>query len=204
MSGTGERTSECEQKSLQSAGVRPGMVSDNNGTVVWITGLSGAGKSTIAQALTKDLSSRGHRSYILDGDNVRRGLNSDLGFSPEDRDENIRRIGEVAALFADAGIIGIVAFISPYRLGRRSARRLAPEGRFIEVFLDTPLEVCEERDPKGLYRKARAGEIPDFTGIDAPYERPESAEIVLDTSRLNLGECVARIAGHLREHLGYA
>jgi adenylyl-sulfate kinase len=147
------------------------------GAVVWLTGLSGSGKSTVAQALAEVLSRAGHNAYVLDGDRLRTGLNADLGFSPDDRAENIRRAGEVAALFADAGVIAIAAFISPYRVGRDAARRAAGAQRFIEVFLDTPIKECERRDPKGLYRRARAGEIADFTGISAPYEPPPDPDL---------------------------
>lgn len=169
----------------------------HTGCVVWLTGYSGSGKTTIACALEKELLSRYCTAYVLDGDQVRNGLNSDLGFSPEDRDENIRRVGEVAALMADAGLIVITAFISPYRDGRRRARSIMDKGRFMEIFLDVPLEVCEQRDPKGLYLKARQGVIPDFTGISAPYEPPEIPELVLDTSEQSLNECVNLIVAFL-------
>ncbi|KAF3949704.1 hypothetical protein ACB098_02G151700 [Castanea mollissima] len=149
------------------------------GCVIWITGLSGSGKSTLACALSQGLHLRGKLTYILDGDNVRHGLNSDLSFKVEDRAENIRRIGEVAKLFADAGIICIASLISPYRKDRDACRALLPEGDFIEVFLDVPLQVCEARDPKGLYKLARCGKIKGFTGIDDPYEPPLNCEIVL-------------------------
>ncbi|KAG9135608.1 hypothetical protein Leryth_002348 [Lithospermum erythrorhizon] len=149
------------------------------GCVIWITGLSGSGKSTLACALSCGLHARGKLTYVLDGDNVRHGLNSDLSFRAEDRAENIRRIGEVAKLFADAGIICIASLISPYRRDRDACRALLPEGEFIEVFMDVPLHVCESRDPKGLYKLARAGKITGFTGIDDPYEPPLKAEIVL-------------------------
>jgi adenylyl-sulfate kinase len=167
------------------------------GSVVWLTGLSAAGKSTIATELERELFSRGKHAYVLDGDNMRHGLCSDLGFAPEDRKENIRRIGEVANLFADAGFVCITAFISPYRSDRELARHLAPEGRFIEVYLNTPLEVCEQRDPKGLYAKARAGEIKDFTGISAPYEPPSNPELELHTGQLSVAECVSAILKRL-------
>jgi len=145
--------------------------------ILWFTGLSGSGKSTIANAVEVKLAKLKKHTYLLDGDNVRHGLNKDLGFSDEDRVENIRRIGEVSNLFVDAGIIVLSAFISPFREDREIVRRLANEGEFIEIFVDTPLEVCERRDPKGLYAKARKGEIPDFTGISSPYETPENPEI---------------------------
>ena len=167
----------------------------HRGAVVWFTGLSGAGKSTIAQALERELFGRGMHTYVLDGDNIRHGLNSNLGFSPEDRFENIRRVSEVAKLMADSGVIAITAFISPYRMDRRRAREIALEGNaeFVEVFVDAPLEVCEARDPKDLYKKARAGEIRQFTGIDAPYEPPEDAEIVVRTDQQTVNESVAII-----------
>ncbi|CAA7387826.1 unnamed protein product [Spirodela intermedia] len=149
------------------------------GCVIWITGLSGSGKSTLACALSRELYSRGCLSYVLDGDNVRHGLNKDLSFKPEDRAENIRRIGEVAKLFADAGIICIASLISPYRRDRDACRALLPEDTFIEVFMNMPLEVCEARDVKGLYKLARAGKIKGFTGIDDPYEPPSNCEILI-------------------------
>jgi bifunctional enzyme CysN/CysC len=151
--------------------------------VLWFTGLSGAGKSTIANTLEKRLHAMGRHTYMLDGDNIRHGLNKDLGFTDADRVENIRRVAEAARLFVDAGLIVMVSFISPFRSERRMARDLFQEGEFIEVYIDTPLEVCEERDPKGLYRKARAGLITNFTGIDSLYEPPENAELKLDTSK---------------------
>ncbi|RDX62419.1 Adenylyl-sulfate kinase, chloroplastic, partial [Mucuna pruriens] len=149
------------------------------GCVIWLTGLSGSGKSTIACALSRSLLSKGKLSYILDGDNIRHGLNCDLSFRAEDRSENIRRIGEVAKLFADAGVICITSLISPYQKDRDACRALLPKGDFIEVFIDVPLHVCEDRDPKGLYKLARAGKIKGFTGIDDPYEPPCSCEILL-------------------------
>ncbi|KAI4327350.1 hypothetical protein L6164_019822 [Bauhinia variegata] len=149
------------------------------GCVIWLTGLSGSGKSTLACALSRGLHSRGKLSYVLDGDNIRHGLNCDLSFGAEDRSENIRRVGEVAKLFADAGVICITSLISPYRMDRDACRALLPEGDFIEVFIDVPLHVCEARDPKGLYKLARAGKIKGFTGIDDPYEPPHDCEVVL-------------------------
>ncbi len=168
------------------------------GCTLWFTGLSGSGKSTIASALEAELVRRGVFAYRLDGDNIRHGLNADLGFSPTHREENIRRIGEVARLFADAGVIAITSFISPYRADRAKARALhAVAGLpFLEVFVNTPLEVCEARDPKGLYKKVRAGEIQGFTGIDDPYEPPEAPEIELMTARQSVEQSVrALIAG---------
>ena len=163
------------------------------GCVVWLTGLSGSGKSTIARELEHVLVEKGRVVYVLDGDNVRHGLCSDLGFSDKDRDENIRRVGEVAALFADAGIVVIAAFISPFASARRKAADAAPEGRFIEVHLDVPLDVCESRDPKGLYKKVRRGEIAEFTGVSSPYDPPERPALRLDTSTLSLSEEVGLI-----------
>jgi len=175
----------------------------HRGAVIWLTGLSGAGKSTIAQSLERDLFHRGMNTYVLDGDNIRHGLNSNLGFSPDDRVENIRRVSEVAKLMADAGTVVITAFISPYRMDRRRAREIALEGNaeFIEVFVDAPLEVCEARDPKNLYKKARAGEIREFTGIDAPYEAPDDPEIVVRTDEQTVDESVATILEQLLPRL---
>jgi bifunctional enzyme CysN/CysC len=175
----------------------------HRGAVIWLTGLSGAGKSTIAQSLERDLFHRGMHTYVLDGDNIRHGLTSNLGFSPDDRMENIRRVSEVAKLMADAGTVVITAFISPYRMDRRRAREIALEGNaeFIEVFVDAPLEVCEARDPKNLYKKARAGEIREFTGIDAPYEAPQDPEIVVHTDQQTVDESVATILEQLLPRL---
>ncbi|MBW7470466.1 adenylyl-sulfate kinase [Marinobacter sp. M216] len=167
--------------------------------LLWFTGLSGSGKSTIANALDVALYRRGYHTFLLDGDNVRHGLNRDLGFSDADRVENIRRIGEVSKLFADAGLIVLSAFISPFTSDRRLVRNLFPAGEFVEVFMDTPIETCEERDPKGLYRKARAGEIRHFTGIDSPYEAPQSPEVVLDTSSQSVDECVEQLIQYLQD-----
>ena len=172
---------------------------DHKGVVIWLTGLSGCGKSTIASKLQENLFQLGCQVYILDGDNIRHGLNGDLGFSPEDREENIRRIGEVAHLFADAGTIAITSFISPYRKDRDRARSLMKEGEFIEVFVKAPLSVCEVRDPKGLYKKARDGVIKEFTGISAPYEEPENPEIILETDKLSVEESVAAITNYLKK-----
>ena len=169
----------------------------HGGRVVWLTGLSCSGKTTIAAELERELFERGKLVYVLDGDNIRHGLCTDLGFSPRDRRENIRRIGEVAKLFADAGVICITAFISPYREDREAIRHSLPPGQFVEVYLNLPLEVCEQRDTKGLYAKARAGKIRDFTGVSAPYEAPAKPEIELPTAQLTVGECVSRIADFL-------
>jgi adenylylsulfate kinase len=169
------------------------------GVVVWLTGLSGSGKSTIAVDLEHALVENGYYAYVLDGDNIRHGLNGNLTFSPEDRSENIRRIGEVAKLFCDANLITIASFISPYRRDRERVRDIQGEREFIEVFVKCPLSVCEERDTKGLYKKARAGEVKEFTGISAPYEEPESPEIVVDTSTTPLDECVRGILAYLEE-----
>ncbi|WP_288354226.1 adenylyl-sulfate kinase [uncultured Marinobacter sp.] len=165
--------------------------------LLWFTGLSGSGKSTIANALDVALFERGYHTFLLDGDNVRHGLNRDLGFSDEDRVENIRRIGEVSKLFTDAGVIVLSAFISPFSSDRRLVRNLFPAGEFIEVFMDTPLQTCEERDPKGLYEKARAGKIKHFTGIDSPYEAPERPEVRLDTSQMSVDDCVNSLISYL-------
>jgi len=168
------------------------------GCVLWLTGLSSAGKSTIATELERELFNLGRHAYVLDGDNIRHGLGSDLGFSPKDRTENIRRVGEVAKLFLDAGVICITAFISPYRADRDLVRKLIPAERFIEVYVNAPLEVCEKRDPKGLYVKARAKQIKEFTGISAPYEPPVNPEIELRTDKQTIAECVARILEYLQ------
>jgi len=167
--------------------------------LLWFTGLSGSGKSTIANALDVALHSRGYHTFLLDGDNVRHGLCNDLGFSDEDRVENIRRIGEVSKLFADAGLIVLSAFISPFNSDRRLVRKLFPAGEFIEVFMDASLETCESRDPKGLYQKARSGQIKQFTGIDSPYEVPAHPELRLDTSRMSVDDCVEALIAYLLE-----
>lgn len=168
----------------------------HKGGVLWFTGLSGAGKSTIAMAVEQELFRRGYQTYVLDGDNVRRGLNSNLSFSPEDRAENIRRVGEVAALFADSGQVVVTAFISPYRSDRRRARAAAKDG-FHEIYIQASLETCEKRDPKGLYRRARTGEITEFTGVTAPYETPESPELTIDTDHLTIEESVAAVLDYV-------
>ncbi len=186
------------QRSRVSADERAVLLG-HRGAVIWLTGLSGAGKSTIGYALERSLMDGRRLAYVLDGDNLRQGLCADLDFSPEARRENVRRTGEVAALLADAGAIAIVALISPYRADRARARSLIPAGDFVEVFLDVPLAVCERRDPKGLYRRARAGVIRDLTGVGAPYEAPETPELVLDTDASPVEACVARIAQHLTD-----
>ncbi len=167
------------------------------GRVVWLTGLSGAGKSTLANALEARLHAAGRRTYLLDGDHLRLGLNRDLGFSDADRGENVRRVAEVARLFVDAGVIVIAAFISPLRAQRDAARALFAPGDFVEIFVEAPLEVAEARDPKGLYRKARSGQLPQFTGIDAPYEPPLAPELVLPTHRWTVEQCVDHLAALL-------
>ena len=165
--------------------------------VLWFTGLSGAGKSTIAGAVEEKLYQRGHHTYLLDGDNVRHGLNGDLGFSDEDRVENIRRIVQAAKLFTDAGLIVLTAFISPFRADRQLVRKLVEQGEFIEVHMNTPLTECEQRDPKGLYQKARDGLIKNFTGIDSEYEAPEAAEIVIKSAEFGIEECADQIIDYL-------
>jgi len=167
--------------------------------ILWFTGLSGSGKSTVSHALEERLYQRGCNTYVLDGDNVRHGLCSDLGFSDEDRNENIRRIGEMAKLFLDAGIITLSAFISPFRADRQRARDLVDEGDFLEIHCHCPLAVCESRDPKGLYKKARAGLIKGYTGISSPYEEPENPELKIDTSTMSIDECVDAVIRLLEE-----
>ncbi|MCF7853206.1 MAG: adenylyl-sulfate kinase [Candidatus Pacebacteria bacterium] len=167
------------------------------GGVIWFTGLSGSGKSTIARALEERLIDEGHLAYVLDGDNVRHGLNADLGFSPDERCENIRRIGEVATLFADCGILTLTAFISPYRDDRQRVRGLCGDDRFVEVYLDVPVATCEARDPKNLYKKARSGELREFTGVNAPYEPPLHPDVRLDTSEQPVAVCVQRVVDYL-------
>jgi len=169
----------------------------HKGCTVWLTGLSGSGKSTIAVELEKRLLERGVRTYILDGDNIRHGLNKNLGFSPDDRTENIRRIGEVAKLFCDAGLVALTAFISPYRADRDQVRAIMQQSDFIEVFVDCPVEVCEQRDVKGLYKKARAGEIKEFTGVSAPYEAPSAPELVIETSDQSVEKSALQILTYL-------
>ena len=168
------------------------------GIVIWFTGLSGSGKSTIAYAVEQRLFETGYLCFVLDGDNIRHGLNKNLGFSPEDREENIRRIGEVAKLFTQAGVIAMTAFISPYRADRDKVRALLGPGEFIEVFVKVPIRIAEERDPKGLYKKARAGEIKEFTGISAPYEEPLDPELIIDTNEMDVGQSAERVLSYLK------
>jgi len=167
--------------------------------VMWFTGLSGAGKTTLANLVARRLYDLEYHTYVLDGDNLRHGLNQDLGFTVEDRRENVRRMAEVTKLIYDSGLIALAACISPFAAEREFARSLFPAGKFIEVFVDAPLELCEQRDNKGLYRRARAGEIADFTGIDSPFERPENPELVMDTGRLTPPECMDGIMSHLAD-----
>lgn len=185
-----ERSITCKHRALRNS---------HSSAIVWLTGLSGAGKSTIARELERTLFQNSIQTYVLDGDTLRQGLNANLGFSPEDRAENIRRVGEVARLMADAGLVVITAFISPYQADRTRARGLALDGgfEFIECFVDAPLEVCEQRDPKQLYEKARAGEIKHFTGIDAPYEVPSDPDLVIHTDQQTIAESVTQIADFL-------
>jgi adenylylsulfate kinase len=175
---------------------------NQKGVTIWFTGLSGSGKSTVAVAAEAALRKQGRLTYILDGDNIRQGLNSNLGFSPDDRTENIRRIGEVSKLFTDAGVIVLTAFISPYRDDRNQVRDIMAEGDFLEVHVSADVETCEKRDVKGLYKKARAGEIPNFTGISAPYEAPEKPEVVLDTGAQTVDDSVSQLLGFLQDQ-GY-
>ena len=169
------------------------------GVTIWLTGLSGSGKSTVAVAAERRLADAGRLTYILDGDNVRQGLNNNLGFSPEDRSENIRRIGEVAKLFTDVGAIVFTSFISPYRADREAVRAILSEGDFVEAYVAASLETCESRDVKGLYKKARAGEIPEFTGVSAPYEEPEKPELVIDTNGQTVDESADVLVDYLRK-----
>ncbi|MCB2217369.1 adenylyl-sulfate kinase [Desulfofustis glycolicus] len=171
---------------------------NQKGVVLWFTGLSASGKSTLALSVEERLFEMGHLTSVLDGDNIRHGLNKNLGFSPEDREENIRRIGEVSKLFADAGVITMTAFISPYRADRDKARERLSEGRFIEIYMQVPLHIAEQRDPKGLYEKARKGEIKEFTGISAPYEEPLKPELIVDTGKLNVKESTDLVLNYLK------
>lgn len=170
---------------------------NHRGAILWFTGLSGAGKSTLAHAVEEALHQQGRRTFVLDGDNVRHGLCGDLGFSDEDRVENIRRVGEVAKLFMEAGIIVLTAFISPFRADRERVRGMVERGRFIEIYCDSPIEVCEQRDVKGLYVKARAGQIKEFTGISSPYEAPDNPELTVNTGAAELDACVQQILGEM-------
>ena len=172
----------------------------HKGAIIWFTGLSGSGKSTLAHAVEEMLHQKGCSTIVLDGDNIRHGLNGDLGFSDEARVENIRRIGEVAKLFVEAGVIVLTAFISPFRSDRDRVRSIVSEGDFFEVFCDAPLDICEQRDPKGLYKKARAGEIKEFTGISSPYEAPENAELSINTGNTGLDACALEVINHLAQH----
>jgi len=168
--------------------------------ILWFTGLSGSGKSTIASAVEQKLFESGHHTYLLDGDNVRHGLNKDLGFSDLDRIENIRRIGELSKLMIDAGLLVMTAFISPFKTDRDMVRELVQAHEFIEIYMDTSLEECERRDPKGLYKKARKGEIKNFTGVDSDYETPESAEIIIDSVALSIEECADQVIQYLKDN----
>ncbi|MCY8809500.1 adenylyl-sulfate kinase [Bacillus atrophaeus] len=170
-------------------------------SILWLTGLSGSGKSTIANAAARELFEQGYQVVVLDGDNIRHGLNNDLGFSDEDRKENIRRIGEVAKLFVQQGTIVITAFISPFREDRKQVRQLVDEGEFHEIYIKCDLDICEQRDPKGLYKKARNGEIPFFTGIDSPYEVPEAPELVLDSGQNEREECKNQLIEFVKKNL---
>lgn len=172
---------------------------DHCGAIIWFTGLSGSGKSTLAHAVEESLHQRGCRTFVLDGDNVRHGLCGDLGFSSKDRQENIRRIGEVSKLFMEAGVIVLTAFISPYRADRERVRGMVEHGDFIEIYCNTTLEICEARDVKGIYKKARAGEISDFTGISAPYETPENPELIVNTGTTELDICAQQIISEMMQ-----
>ena len=172
----------------------------HRGAIIWFTGLSGSGKSTLAHAVEESLHQTGCRTIVLDGDNVRHGLCSDLGFSPQSRQENIRRVGEVAKLFTEAGLIVLTAFISPYQADRRMVRRMVATGDFIEIYCNTPLNICEKRDVKGLYQKARIGEIAEFTGISSPYEAPEAPELIVDTGTATLDDCVRQVLASIKAY----
>jgi adenylylsulfate kinase len=174
-------------------------VTGHKACILWFTGLSGSGKSTLANAVEESLHREGRLTYLLDGDNIRHGLNRDLGFSTEDRMENIRRIGEVARLFCDAGLIVLTSFISPFQKDRDQVRSLVERGEFVEIFVTCSLDTCEKRDPKGMYKKARAGEIREFTGIDSPYEEPENPEIVINTEEQTVEDSLDKIITYLKE-----
>ena len=176
-------------------------LNNHKGAIIWFTGLSGSGKSTLANALEDRLNKMGKRTYVLDGDNVRKGLNKDLGFSDADRVENIRRIGEVSKLMLDAGVIVMTAFISPFKEDRDIVRALVGDGEFFEIFCDASLDICEDRDPKGLYKKARAGEIPEFTSISSPYEAPEKPELTINTGESSIPECVDQLVAMLESDI---
>ncbi|CAE6483366.1 adenosine 5'-phosphosulfate kinase [Nitrosomonas nitrosa] len=178
--------------------IRREALNGHRGAILWFTGLSGAGKSTLAHAVEEELHQNGYRTFVLDGDNIRHGLCSDLGFTPEDRIENIRRVGEVAKLFMQAGIIVLTAFISPYRVERERVRGLVEHGDFIEIYCDSPVDICESRDVKGLYKKARAGLIPEFTGISSPYETPLNPELIVSTGKTSLESCVQQVIDELK------
>ena len=171
----------------------------HRGAIIWFTGLSGSGKSTLAHAVEESLYRRGCRTFVLDGDNVRHGLCGDLGFSAKDRQENIRRIGEMAKLFMEAGVIVLASFISPYRADRERVRGMVEHGDFIEVYCDTPIEICETRDVKGIYKKARAGQIAEFTGISSPYDVPENPELTVNTGTAELNSCVQQVVGEMMQ-----
>jgi len=175
-------------------------INGHRSVIMWFTGLSGAGKSTLSHTVEAALVEKGVQAYVLDGDNMRTGISNDLGFSPEDRVENIRRIGEVSKLFLEAGVITLSAFISPYRKDRQIVRALVEDSDFIEVYVKCPLDVCESRDPKGLYKKARSGEIAEFTGVSAPYEEPENPEIVVNTSESSIEDSVRKIIQYLEDN----
>lgn len=178
--------------------IRREALNGHRGAILWFTGLSSSGKSTLAHAVEEELHQNGYRTFVLDGDNIRHGLCSDLGFTPEDRIENIRRVGEVAKLFMQAGIIVLTAFISPYRVERERVRGLVEHGDFIEIYCDSPVEICESRDVKGLYKKARAGLIPEFTGISSPYETPLNPELIVSTGKTSLESCVRQVISELK------
>jgi adenylylsulfate kinase len=171
----------------------------HRGAIIWFTGLSGAGKSTLAHAVEEELHQQGCRTFVLDGDNVRHGLCGDLNFSSEDRVENIRRVGEVAKLLMEAGVIVLTAFISPYRADRQRVRSMAAHGDFIEIYCDSPIEICEQRDVKGMYKKARAGQIKEFTGVSSPYEAPEKQELTVNTGTAKLDECVWQVIAEIKQ-----
>lgn len=175
------------------------LLNGHRGAIIWFTGLSGSGKSTLAHAVEEELYQRGCRTFVLDGDNVRHGLCGDLAFSAEDRQENIRRIGEIAKLFMEAGVIVLTAFISPYRADRERVRGMVEHGDFIEIYCDTPLDICESRDVKGMYKKARNGEIAEFTGISSPYEAPKNPELAIKTGTVVLDACVQQVIGEMMQ-----